>query len=139
MLGYNAISRHSRLGSDFHDLGVTFSISAWFWSQFCHLGVTFGALWMHFSYQKTDWGAKGAPRGATPVSNSPIWVPFGDHFPYMFVFLTQKRVYLKHIVFFLDFLVVWSALGDGLICNPSTPAQSKHTFQCSQFFLKKVS
>ena len=27
-------------------------------------GVTFGALWMHFSCPKKDWGAKGAPRGA---------------------------------------------------------------------------
>ena len=43
----------------------TSCLSLWhhFGSQFCHLGVTFGALWIHFLCKKTDWGTKDAPKG----------------------------------------------------------------------------
>ena len=106
------------------------------WEPFPPKVVPNGALWIHFSCQKTDWGAKGAPRGATPVSNSPFWTPFGGQFSYIFVFLCKNK-YLKHAPFFLQFWVALSAPGDGLICNPYTPVQSKHTFQFLHFSLKK--
>ena len=93
---------------------------------------------MHFVCQKTDWGAKGAPRGATTKINYHIWVPFGGHFSDLFEFLMEKSAYLPHIAFFLIFWGALSALGDGLISNPSTPVQSKHTFHCLHFFSKKV-
>ena len=75
----------------FDQIGATWGISwgdfggFWhhFWDQFRYLGVTFGSFWMHFLCQKTDWGAKGAQRGATPEINSPIWAPFGSHFSYI--------------------------------------------------------
>ena len=35
--------------------------------------------------------------------------------------------------FFFIFGGALSAVGDGLICNPSAPAQSKHTFQFLYF------
>jgi len=35
-----------------------------FWSNFCDLGTTFGALWLYFLSKKTTWGARGANRGA---------------------------------------------------------------------------
>ena len=60
-------------GVIFCTLGVIFELILGPWR---HLGVTIEALWMHFSCQKTDWGAKGAPRGVTPVSGSPFWAPF---------------------------------------------------------------
>ena len=93
---------------------------------------------MHFSCQKTDWGAKGAPRGASTKIKPPIWVPFGGNFSCFLVFLMQKSVYLTHVAFFLNFRGALSALGDGLICNPYTYMQSKHTFHFLHFFLKKV-
>ncbi len=40
--------------------------------------------------------------------------------------------------FLFDFWVVLSAPRDGLICNPYTPAQSKHTFMFSYIFWKKL-
>ena len=61
------------VGVIFCTLGVIFELIFGPWR---HLGVTFGALWTHFSRQKTDWGAKGAPRGATPDIPSPFWTPF---------------------------------------------------------------
>ena len=120
-------------------LGALSALWHHFWAQFRHLGGTFGAFWMHFSHQKTDWGAKGAPRGATLEITSPIWGPFGGYFAYIFVCLIEKSVYLTHAVFFLIFWGALSALGDGLICNPSTYMQSKHTFHVLHFFFKKVS
>ena len=109
-----------------------------FWDQFRYLGVTFGAFWMHLLCQKTDWGAKGAPRGPTPEIKASIWAPFGDHFSYDCVFLMEKSVYLTHVAFFLNFWGALSALGDGLICNPYTYMQSKHTFHFFHVFFKKL-
>ena len=42
-------------------------------------------------------------------------------------------------LFFFDFWVALNAPRDGLICNPYTPAQSKHTFPFSHFFCKIAS
>ena len=36
-------------------------------------------------------------------------------------------------LFFIDLWTALSAIGDGLMCNPYTPAQSKHTFSFSAF------
>ena len=118
-------------------LGALLALWHHFWAQLRHLGITFGAFWMHFSSQKTNWGAKGAPRGASTKILSPIWVPFGGNFWCVFVFLVQKSVYLAHAAFFLNFWGALSAFGDGLICNPYTYMQSKHTFQFLHSFLKK--
>ena len=67
----------------FATLGVTFEA---FWGHFCTLEVIFGALWVYFLCPKTDWGAKGAPSGASPKIPSPFWVPFWCHFSIIFVF-----------------------------------------------------
>ena len=91
---------------------------------------------MHFSFQKTNWGAKRAPRGATTKILSPIWVPFGGNFLDCFGFLRQKSVYLTGVAVFLNFWGALSALGDGLICNPYTYMQSKHTFHFLYVSLK---
>ena len=109
-------------------LGAILALWHHFWAQFRHLGVTFGAFWMHFSFQKTNWGAKGAPRGATTKIKSPIWGALGGHFLDFFEFLMQKGVYLTHVAFFLNFGSALNAFGDGLVCNPYTYMQSKHTF-----------
>ena len=42
-------------------------------------------------------------------------------------------------LFFFDFWVALSAPQDGLICNPHTPAQSKHNFPFSHCFQKTAS
>ena len=102
-----------------------------FWAQFRHLGVTLGSFWMHFSHQKTDWGAKGAQRGATPEINSPIWGLFWDNF------FDFSCIFRKDRDFSMIFLVALSALWDRLICNPSTYMQSKHTFQFCILSLKR--
>ena len=55
-----------------------------FWSHFCNLGMTFGALWLHVFSKKTDWGARGATRGAKvefPNIRAPIWTPFVSLLP----------------------------------------------------------
>lgn len=41
-------------------------------SSICHLGLISGALGMHFSGPKRDWGAKGTPRDARRRINSPL-------------------------------------------------------------------
>ena len=119
-------------------LGALLALGHSFWDQLKHLGITFGAFWMHFLCQKTNRGAKGAPRGASTKIKPPIWVPFGGHFSYFLMFLMQKSVYLTHVAFFLNFWGALSALGDGLICNPYTYMQSKHTFHFLHFFSNKV-
>ena len=81
---------------------------------------------------------KSRPRGATPFSKSPFWRPFGALFSNVFVFFLKKAV-LKYVPFFVDFWVALSAPQDGLICNPYTPAQSKHTFPFSHCFQKTAS
>jgi len=83
---------------------------------------------MQASYQKRDLGAKGAPKGATTKIKSPIWTRFGGHFLQIVLFFMQKGAYLKQVALFLQFWVALSALADGLTCDPSTPAQSEHTF-----------
>jgi hypothetical protein len=83
-----------------------------FWSHFCHLGVTFGALWLHFLCKKTDWGAKGATRGAkeeNPEIKSPILTPFGGHFLYIFTFFSKNNVF-KYVFFKLCFYCVFGAV-----------------------------
>ena len=90
----NALSR-SLLGSFLALLGS-------FLKHFSVPGSTLGALWAHFLNQKSAWGSKGAPRGATPEINSPFWRPFGALFLNIFVFLL-KRAVLKLVAFFLPF------------------------------------
>ena len=97
-----------------------------FWDQFRHLGVTFGAFWMHFSFQKTNSGAKVGPRGATTKIKAPVWGPFGGNFSCVFVFLMQTSVYLTHVTFFSIFgvhgvlLVMGSYAIRTRICSPNT-------------------
>ena len=118
-------------------LGALLALWHHFWAQLRHLGVTFGAFWMHFSHQKTDWGAKGAQRGGTPVSESPFWTPFGRIF-LIFLVLLEKIMWFTNVSFFHEFWVALSALWDRLICNPSTYMQSKHTFQFLHVFLQRL-
>ena len=138
MLGYNAISRPSRL--DFDDLGVMFITLAPLWGSnlppWDHLRSTLEALFVSKNRLGRQRCAKGAPRGATTKVPSPIWAPFRGHFSDFFEFLMQKSVYLTRVAFFLNFGRALSVVGDGLLCNPSTPAQSKHTFQFLHFFIK---
>ena len=103
MFGYNAISRHSRLGSDFDDLGVTFITLA-------PLLESILPLWDHFwstldavFVSKTDWGAKGAQRGATPVSKSPFWTPVGGNFLDLLCTFNNKSCVLHVLVFSMNF------------------------------------
>ena len=94
--------------------------------QFRHLGVTFGAFWMHFSHQKTDWGAKGAQRGATPVSGSPFWAPFWAEIPDFSCIFTEKSCVLHMLGFSMNFGLHWALFGIGShairprICSPNT-------------------
>ena len=80
-------------------LGALLALWHHFWAQFRHLGVTFGAFGMHFLCQKSDWGSKGAQRGATPEIKSPIWTPFGGIFRICSYCLVQQSAYFKHILF----------------------------------------
>ena len=94
---------------------------------------------MHCSSQKTNWGAKGAPRGASTKIPSPIWVPFGDHFSYLFVFLMQRSVYLTHVVFFSQFLgCTECSWGWAHMQSVHVYAVQTH-FSVVAFFLKKGS
>jgi len=80
--------------------GVIFQVLFGPWG---HFGGTLDALWAHFGDQKTDWGAKGAPRGATTEIKSPIWIPFGTYF-HVFSHKLCKKMCLKNVVaFFYDF------------------------------------
>ena len=92
MLGYNAISRYDCLGLDFDDFGSIFSTLAPLLESLLAPQHHFGALWMHFSRQKTDWGAKGVPKGPTPEIHASIWAPVGEHCSHVFVFLMEKCV-----------------------------------------------
>ena len=123
-----------------------------FFNHISGSGGTFGALWVSFWRTwatcwmpvatlfgvKMDWGSEGAPRGATLEIPSPIWAPFGSYFLHIFVSLMQKGAYLKHVAAFLQFWIALSNFGERLICNPYTPAQSKHTFQILHVFLKQA-
>ena len=88
-----------------------------FWSHFCKLGTTFGALWLHFLSKKTNRGARGATRGAK-VSFSQLYLTLGDtiweSFSEDFLFL-QEIIMFFHCVFkalFLcSFLCVFEQVG----------------------------
>ena len=85
-------------------LGSFFALLGSFLRHFSVPGSTLGALWAHFLNQKSAWGSKGAPRGATPEIPSPFWRPFGALFSKIFDFLLKKAV-LKYVNFFVRFLV----------------------------------
>ena len=120
--------------SIFQSLGSLWGAVGSFLNLFSVPGALWGALWAHFSNQKSAWGSKGAPRGATTKINYHIWAPFGDLFLNIFVYFAKKRGSEIGWCFSFIFLVTLSAPRDGLICNPYAPAQSKHTFACSTFF-----
>ena len=84
-------------------LGALSALWHHFWAQFGHLGVTFGAFWMHFSSQKTHWGAKGAPRGATTIIPYHIWVPFWDNVLDFSRIFGNKSCVLHMLVFSMNF------------------------------------
>ena len=92
---------------------------------------------MYFSWQEQT-GAPKVPQEAPPPK---FPHPFGHlldiSFIHVRVFDVKKRV-LETCCFFLELCVALSAFGDGFICNPSTPVQSKHTSQCLHFLLKQV-
>jgi hypothetical protein len=119
--------------SQFCYLGVTFITLAPFWGHFCSLGSTLGALWMHFSHQKSDLVAKGAPRGATLEINSLIWRPFGDTYSCIFAFVRKKNVFEIRSCFSSISRSPWSLHGVGSyairtrLCSPNT------LFSCSNF------
>ena len=79
----NALSR-SLLGSFLALLGS-------FLKHFSVPGSTLGALWANFLNQKSAWGSKGAPRGATPEIKSPFWRPFGALFLNIVAFSVKNR------------------------------------------------
>ena len=71
-------------------LGSFLALLGSFLKHFSVPGSTLGALWAHFLNQKSAWGSKGAPRGATPEIKSPFWRPFGALFSNMFNFFAKK-------------------------------------------------
>jgi len=71
-------------------LGSFFALLGSFLKHFSVPGSTLGALWAHFLNQKSAWGSKGAPRGATPEINSHFWRPFGFFFLNIFFFARQS-------------------------------------------------
>ena len=82
----------------FYDFGTTFRVK---------LG-TLKSLLEHFAYifrvKKGDWGAKGAPRGATLIIPYHIWIPFGCYFFGLFPCFDGKKVVLDTRRFFTKFL-----------------------------------
>ena len=54
---------------------------------------------MRFLHQKTDWGAKGAQRGATPEIKSLIWAHAGDIFLDFLVFSVKNHVLYTRLFF----------------------------------------
>ena len=119
-------------------LGALLALWHHFWAQLRHLGVTFGAFWKHFLCQKTDWGAKGAQRGATPVSNSPFWMPCWSIFLDLSGMLNKKSCVLHVLVFSMHIGLHWALFGIGShairprICSPNT------LFSFCIFFLKSL-
>ena len=75
---------------------------------------------------------KTAPRGATPEITSLIWTHLGSHVRTFSHFSVKNNSSEICLFFSSDVRVALSAPRDGLICNPYTPAQSKHTFLFSQ-------
>ena len=71
-----------------------------FWSHFCNLGTTFGALWLHLLSKKTNWGARGATRGAK-VKFPNFRHPFGHHLGVYFPKICS--FFLKLSCFFIVF------------------------------------
>ena len=82
---------------------------------------------MHFLCQKRDWVANGDPRGATPEIKSLIWTSFGGHSANWFVFMRQKRAFLKRILFCFEFL-------SRTECSPGC-MESNHTSHFLHFFV----
>ena len=107
-----------------------------FWSHFCHWILIFGALWQHFLHQELDWSAKAATGGAKgrhPRNKLTFLDTCWESFLKSFVFFAKTERFRNRLLFFFNFFVTLSAPRDGLICDPYTPAQSKHTFSFSCF------
>ena len=100
-----------------------------------HFQSTLDALFM----SKNRLGCQRCPKGRQHHYSLPHLGTFWELFSKLFRIFDAKSVYLTHVVFFVNFWGALSAHGDGLICNPSTPAQSKHTFHFSHVFSNKFS
>ena len=118
--------------SHFYDFGTTLGINL------ATLGSLLHPFGCTFRVKKHTGGAKGAPRGATTKILSPIWAPFRGSFFTLFHVFDGNKCVLDTRRFFLNFWGALSALGDGLICNPYTYMQSKHTVHFLHVFSKKV-
>ena len=96
------------------------------WEPFPPKVVPNGALWMYFSCQKTDWGAKGAPRGATTKINYHIWTHCGSNFNDFSHILCKNMCSFNVLVFFFNFGSHWAFHGMGSyairtrLCSPNT-------------------
>ena len=127
-------------GLDFDNVGCTFSTLAPLWGSI-------KAPWDHFCslldalfVSKNKLGRQTCPKGRHPRFGVTHLGTFWRYLFVLFRVFDATSVYLTHTsLFFLNLLGAVSALGDGLICNPSTYMQSKHTFHFLHFFLKKGS
>ena len=105
-----------------------------FWSHFCHFIVILGALWQHLLHHELDWSAKaatGGAKGRQPRNKLTLLDTCWRSFLKSFLFFAKKEWSRNRLLFFFIFFVTLSAPRDGLICDPYTPAQSKHTFSFS--------
>ena len=113
---------------------------------FCTLGFVcevisgprghFGGAVGSFFVSKNGLGTTGAPRAAQEAPPPFRPQPFGDlvELSVHFLSFVCKKHFWNMSLFFFDFWVALSVPKDRLICNPYTPAQSKHTFPFSHLF-----
>ena len=105
-----------------------------------HLGAHFEVILVYFQSLLASWDCPGSRPGSKhekvgPGANSrtemaPIWVSIRGRFGALFRKLWKKMPTKTGPEKSFEKV----SPRDGLICNPSTPAQSKHTFSVSHFF-----
>ena len=122
--------------------GVTF-VHFWdhCWSNFRLPGALLGRCGVIFSV-KNGLGHQKCPRSRQSEISGISPHPFGALLELCFRTFSHffgKNSGSEICPFFFDFWVALSAPQDGLICNPYTPAQSKHTFPFSHCFQKAAS
>ena len=104
--------------------------------------ATLGSLFDHFGSAFRVKKQTGVPKVAQehhPGNKVAILDTFGMSFLTCFRICDAKRQHLKQYIFLLIFALILHTFWDGLMCNPPTPAQSKHTFLFSHLFFEKVS
>ena len=116
--------RFSPLAKQFSRVLLDAALFGTFGLTFNALGGSLGSIWAPWGSFWPPWGSIWPPWGSIWPPWGSIWAPFGHTLEATSAILETCLQKCQKTLFGTPFR---DPSGDGCICNPSTPAQSKHT------------